>query len=642
MKKFFPALNKYKNLIFADNAGGSQIPEQVLNSLNNFLINCYSQPYANNIISKNLTHDLEEINEVVNTIFNNNNNNGKIIYGGSCTQLLYNLSNSMENYLKANKGEIILPNFSHESCVTPFERIAKKNDLVLHWWNLENSSKKYSLDYNSLLEKVNTNTKLVVLPHVSNILGNILDIKFLTSEIKKKNSDTKVLVDGVAYMPHGLIDVASYNVDFYVSSFYKFCGMRISCLYIENNNLCNLENINHYFFNNSESINSKLQLGGINFECASSIIGLKEYLIEFARFFNYGDSKNTENDINFDRTLVEFIYSKTFYYEKIMINIFKKFLENNENIEVIELVEDVETKEISKVPIYSLLFKNYDVNNVNLILNELGIMTKTGSFYCNRLMDYLDIKSGILRISLMHYNSFDEVNKIIEALNYFKKYKIDFQFSFDSNNKGQVTDNLKNAFYNLAIDKNYSNKRTRSYSLLNIENTDAIEIVGDLHFYQSTNYNNVNGNILRKYENIDTKILEDDCFKYFVKTFISTINSELNKNSIIEKIKYIQVHQIRVFTDSEQDIDLVPEGIHQDGYNFIAMCCVSRKNISGAISSIYDESKNLVHNVQLEEGEMLIVNDNKMFHGVSPIKLNKTSKKVKMGYRDILVFTTIS
>ena len=51
MKKFFPALNKYKNLIFADNAGGSQIPEQVLNSLNNFLINCYSQPYANNIIN---------------------------------------------------------------------------------------------------------------------------------------------------------------------------------------------------------------------------------------------------------------------------------------------------------------------------------------------------------------------------------------------------------------------------------------------------------------------------------------------------------------------------------------------------------------------------------------------------------------
>ena len=117
---------------------------------------------------------------------------------------------------------------------------------------------------------------------------------------------------------------------------------------------------------------------------------------------------------------------------------------------------------------------------------------------------------------------------------------------------------------------------------------------------------------------------------------------QLLKNSINEKFKYIQVHQIRVYTESEDEVDLAPEGIHQDGYNFIAMCCISRKNISGAISHIYDENKNVVHSIQLQEGEMLIVNDNKMFHSVSPIKLCKTSKKVKTGYRDIFVFTTIS
>ena len=254
MKKFFPALNKNKNLIFADNAGGSQVPEQVLNSVNNSLINCYSQPTSNNIIGKNLTANLDNINDFVNTLYNNKN--GLIIYGGSCTQIVYNLSNSMENYLKVNNGEIILPNFSHESCVSPFERIAKKNDLQVLWWNLEvnnetnieNNLEKYKIDYNTLLNLVNNNTKLVVLPHVSNILGNVLDIKYLISEIKKKNSVTKVLVDGVAYMPHGLIDVTSYNVDFYVSSFYKFCGLRLSTLYIKKDNITYLENINHYFF----------------------------------------------------------------------------------------------------------------------------------------------------------------------------------------------------------------------------------------------------------------------------------------------------------------------------------------------------------------------------------------------------------
>tara|TARA_B100000497_G_C7689177_1_gene418491 strand:- start:531 stop:2462 length:1932 start_codon:yes stop_codon:yes gene_type:complete len=643
MKKFFPALNKNKNLIFADNAGGSQVPEQVLNSVNNSLINCYSQPTSNNIIGKNLTANLDNINDFVNTLYNNKN--GLIIYGGSCTQIVYNLSNSMENYLKVNNGEIILPNFSHESCVSPFERIAKKNDLQVLWWNLEvnnetnieNNLEKYKIDYNTLLNLVNNNTKLVVLPHVSNILGNVLDIKYLISEIKKKNSVTKVLVDGVAYMPHGLIDVTSYNVDFYVSSFYKFCGLRLSTLYIKKDNITYLENINHYFFNNSEDINKKLQLGGVNFECASSLLGLKEYLIEFAGFFNYEDSKNSNKEIKFDRKLVEFIYSKIFYYEKIFNNLFKNFITKNENIEVIECKD-----EMQKVPIYSILFKNYHVKNINLILNELNIITNSGTFYCNRLMDYLNIKNGVLRISLMHYNSFDEVNKIIETLNYFKKYNINFQFYFDSKYKGFVTENIKNAFSNLELDKNYENKRTRAYSLLDIENIDNIKIIGDLQFYQSANYNNVNGDILRSYKNIDSKILDDDCFKYFINTFLSTINKELTKNSIIEKIKYIQVHQIRVYTDSEDEVNLVPEGIHQDGYNFIAMCCVSRINVSGAISHIYDESKNIVHSVQLQEGEMLVLNDNKMFHSVSPIQLNKTSIKVITGYRDVLIFTSIS
>ena len=187
MKKFFPALNKYKHLIFADNAAGSQLPEQVFNSFNNSLIDSYVQPIGNSILNKKLENNLDIINHFVNTLYNNKN--GDIIYGGSCTQLIYNLSHSMENYLKVNKGEIILPNFSHESCVSPFERIANKNNLVLHWWNLEindNNNTKYKINYDTLLEKINNNTRLVVLPHVSNILGNILDIKYLISEIKIK------------------------------------------------------------------------------------------------------------------------------------------------------------------------------------------------------------------------------------------------------------------------------------------------------------------------------------------------------------------------------------------------------------------------------------------------------------------------
>ena len=84
---------------------------------------------------------------------------------------------------------------------------------------------------------------------------------------------------------------------------------------------------------------------------------------------------------------------------------------------------------------------------------------------------------------------------------------------------------------------------------------------------------------------------------------------------------------------------MVPEGIHQDGYNIIGIACVARKNIKGGINLVYDSSKKLIHNLQLAEGEMLILNDHKLYHDVMPIELDKVTEE---GYRDILVFTTIS
>ena len=95
----------------------------------------------------------------------------------------------------------------------------------------------YNINYKTLYNLINKNTKLVVIPHVSNILGNILDIKEIIKEIKKINNNTKVMVDGVGYLPHRLIDVEDYNVDYYIVSFYKFLGLRVSVCYIKKKHL---------------------------------------------------------------------------------------------------------------------------------------------------------------------------------------------------------------------------------------------------------------------------------------------------------------------------------------------------------------------------------------------------------------------
>lgn len=605
-------MQKYNNIIFLDNAAGSQVPKQVLKYLNNNIINNYVQPGYNNFLSKKLDNEIDNSIKFINLLINNNNN-GKIIIGPSTSQIIYNLSNSLKsNFI--NNDEIILSKICHESTLTPFERIISPNKLK--WWDLDiNNRNNIYINYNNLFEKICKNTKLLVLPHASNVLGNVLDLKYIIKNIKTINPEIKILVDGVAYVPHNIIDVNELDVDYYVFSFYKFCGLRISVLYCKNECMNDIENQNHYFLENEK----KLEIGGKQYELVTTINGVSKYINEFN---NLIDNSNFKGKIN--REIIINVMKNINKYEQNLIDLFR----NKINKEEITIVEDTEKE---KVPIFALDFKNYDNKNIELILNELGFLCTSGKYYCNRLFDDLKLKNdSVLRLSFMHYNTIDEINSLVSIINLFKKFNM--KFNYKINYKNNIT-NIKKYFSNMEIDKYYDNERYRAYSLLKVDNNENINILGDLSFYQSSNLNTYNGNNLRSYKNIDKNLVENKEFKNLINLFNKEVSKEFGFNN-----EYINIHQIRVTANIELT-NLIPEGIHQDGYNLVAIVCISRENIEGGENKLYDIDKNLIDKRFLEEGDMLIINDNKLFHEITDIKIKDKNYE---GYRDIFVFTTIS
>ena len=100
----------------------------------------------------------------------------------------------------------------------------------------------------------------------------------------------------------------------------------------------------------------------------------------------------------------------------------------------------------------------------------------------------------------------------------------------------------------------------------------------------------------------------------------------------------IKIHQIRVCIDGTNN-EIVPEGIHNDGYNCIGIFCVNRENITGGDNIIYDDKLKKLHSTILNSGDFLILNDNKLFHYVE--KTENIYKSMK-GYRDMLIFTTVN
>ena len=620
MIKHFPALLKYKDLVFCDNAGGTQLPIQVITRVNNMMSNNYVQPFYNNILSRELKYDLTNVEDITRTILNANT--GNIVYGNSATQLIYTLANSM---IINSNDTVILTEFAHLSMISPFIRRFNNVDYWLF-------SDTYTIEYNKLLDKVDKTTKLVVLPHVSNILGNIIDIEYLSNMIKQKNNQTKILVDGVAYMPHGLIDIDKYNIDYYVVSFYKFYGLRISALYITSNELRQLVNQNNNIFNKDsyKTSTNKLQPGGINYETAISILGIRDYLLD-----HYSEYKNIDrSSLVFTREIFKNIIRLNKKYETTLIDIFRNGLEYNREIEIIEDINH------EKVPIFALKFKNYNVKNINIVLNNLGILSNVGTFYCDYLLDNIcankNQPSEVLRISLASYNTMESIKQITHILNLFtKKHSL---FDFEKLNALDICSldytMLQYSFNNLQPDKYYTTERYRAFSMLNIDNIDNIKIVGNMGFYQSQNYNSYNGDVYREYNNIDPDIVQNLVFKYYVNKF---------KDKIILEYayipEYINVHQIRVvFDKSENTSTVVPEGIHRDGYNIIMIICITRYNIKGGANNIYDNSKNIIFSTILKNSEAIIINDNALLHDVSSIISDNQQIE---SYRDVFVLTSI-
>ena len=332
MQNFFPQL---KNRIYFENSGGTQIPTQVSNNVIDFIQNNYVQPGGFTKKSRKTAEIVTKSRDFVNKLINNKK--GKIMFSSSATQIALNVSTSLSF---EENDEIILTNFSHESAIGCFEKI---KNIKIKWWKIKSD---FKIDYQELFNLVNEKTKLIVLTHVSNVVGNILNIKMITEKIREINKECKIYVDGVAYLAHGIIDVQDWDIDFYSFSFYKFLGLRISAIYIKNDTVVNMKNLNHYFIRDQDK---KLEIGGIQYEQCSSLLGIQKYLCDLT------------NDVNFSRETVIKNFNNFMQKENNMIEYFDaKFKILSEKINI-KLITDYNNK---RVPIFSMYSEEIPLDKI--------------------------------------------------------------------------------------------------------------------------------------------------------------------------------------------------------------------------------------------------------------------------------------
>ena len=621
-REHISALRNHPFRIYCNNAGGSQILDSVTNYMINYMEKNHVQLDCPHEVGDESNRLCKEAREFVDTLFNNVR--GTVQFGGSTSQMMTNVSSALPSHAYR---EVVLCDALHYSMITPIER----RTVDARWWK-PRSKHSLSFHYEDLYSLITPNTSMVIIPHVSNITGVVFDIKEIILNIRSLNKDAINMVDGVSFLPHDIMDVEEWDVDFYFVSFYKFLGPHISAVYIKD--IDQVSNLNHYFMNDSK-VKVKLELGSFANETLVGLLGIRDYMIR--DYFG-----NIDVTISMDRRIVQSFFTGVNVFENYLTNLCDKYLERSHVFQLVtdHTVMDEDSDSLGRFPIISLHSKCCSVAHIHLYLNEIGIMSACGKFHCNKLLD-----ENVLRLSFLHYNDVDEIHRVFEELRIFEQSYVrltSFQpvrmilNLFDTRSEHErdysyhkipLSYSFIKKYDELTIDSNYENTRYRRYSLID---TKTFMVYGT-KFLQSKQYNPTkNGGVVRSYKALN--ICEEECFHRIVTYFVDHVK----KISGLDCAKCM-VHQIRVEVNNDS-VTPVPEGIHQDGYHYVGIMCVSRSNIMGGINKVYNLKEEEVYSTMLKEGEMIIMNDRRVKHYVSNISRLDSSKKA---HRDILVMTTV-
>ncbi|WP_417885374.1 cysteine desulfurase-like protein [Zunongwangia sp.] len=397
IRKQFPALSK--DFVFMDNAGGSQALGKVIERISGYLVHHNVQLGASYKISKEANekqqYTLKQLAKFINA-----NRSEEVVIGPSASMLLKILSISLsQNWKKGD--EVIVTNTDHEANVSPWTALQERGITVKIWKvNPEN----FQLEIDDLKKLLSDKTKLVAVTHCSNILGSINDIPKIANVVHNHNA--LICVDGVAYAPHRQIDVQKWNVDFYTFSWYKTFGPHLGIMYGKYDLLHEMEGINHYFFS-KDDIPYKFQPGNYNFELTYSLLGIVEYYLDlFQHHF-------TDKQASFQDKLKK-SYQLIANQEEALSTELLSYLSTNPKIKIIGSNEADANK---RVPTISFVHEDLTSDEIVKFVDDYRIGIRFGDFYAKKIIEDLELtpKNGVVRISLVHYNTVAEVKRLVKV-----------------------------------------------------------------------------------------------------------------------------------------------------------------------------------------------------------------------------------
>jgi cysteine desulfurase family protein (TIGR01976 family) len=387
----FPALGQ--DMVFFDNAGGSQVLRTVADRVADYLLTTSVQHGASYATSQLATARVEQARGELASLVGATDPT-EIVIGGSATALLQNLARAIGSWF-APGDELIVSEADHEANIGPWRRLAEARGLVLKRWPV--SRETGLLDTATLKTLLTDRTRLVAFTHASNLVGAIHPVAEITRLVR--DAGALSVVDGVAYAPHRAVDVARLGCDFYVLSLYKVFGPHQGLLWGKRDHFVRADSLNHRFIA-ADDLPYKLQPGNQNFELswgAGAIVGHLQML---------GGAEG--------RAGIEAGYARIAAHEAILAERLLGFLRGRQRVRIVGPASAAPDQRVATV---SFTVDGTAPRDVVAKTDAARIGVRHGDFYARDLADALGLSpDGVVRVSMAHYNTVEEVDRLLAVL----------------------------------------------------------------------------------------------------------------------------------------------------------------------------------------------------------------------------------
>ena len=392
----FPALSAPWALF--ENAGGTLAAAQVLDRVRAYMTACQVQPGAAYPASARAAEMIADSHRAMAAMINAEP--AEVMIGPSTSMNVFLLAQALKPDFREG-DEIIVTNLDHEANVGAWRRLAAEGVAVREWrFDTESAS----LEAAGLAALLNERTRLVCFGHCSNITGGFTDVPALVRMIH--DAGALACVDGVAYAAHRAIDVKAWDVDFYLCSTYKLYGPHLALLYGKRAHLERAAPLNHYFLD--DALPLKLNPGGPNHELSAGLAGITAYL----------DALHTHHEGETNRPLqgrLAALFQRVAAHEEALAAPLLDFLRTRPGV---RLIGSPRADRSLRAPTVSFAVEGRDAGEIAVAVAARKVAVGAGDFYAARCIRALGLadRGGVVRASMVHYNTGEEVERLIRAL----------------------------------------------------------------------------------------------------------------------------------------------------------------------------------------------------------------------------------